>query len=580
MNEDFGTYTHIANLSTIASDADSDTLTYAVEKENTSEVDCLVYNNIKLNLTSVLNWNGIASCTISVNDGIVKINDTFVIQVIETNDPPVINSWNISNATWSTTTDDTPTLFENKTYLFNHTSSDVEGNPLYYSWYLDNTLQVTTKAWTYAIDYNGAGYHNVTLIVNDSFPNGYTHQYWNVTVINVNRPPTIENVPDNSTLEDTTPPNRWYNFSKYSSDPDNDALTYSITQNNSALINCMITQIRYMNCTKPTLNQFGSSTITVNVSDGYQTDADIFKVTVVQVNDQPTQNIPILNSTFKTNYTYENLTCYLNSVSDPENDKLTNSTVWLKNGISRTSVQIPFDTDYTSIKDYSGNKHNGTKVNEVYWLSPSSGQCKIGGCYNFSGTDDYINVTNFYNALPNGSKITLETWAKPKTTDVQFIFAQALQSGEIHLASTYTRCILGGQNYAYTTLSIDGNAVTANAWNYVACGWNGSDVWINVNGNYAYKNNTNTTKFCSTSSCHWKIGARYDNSLDFTGYIDEWRIYNYSLPREQQESHRNLKYDTIVSRELNANDQWKCQTTINDGIQDSNAKNSTILTIV
>jgi hypothetical protein len=74
--------------------------------------------------------------------------------------------------------------------VFEHTSSDLDEDTLFYSWLLDNFEMATTQNWTYLPGFDAAGPHNVTLVVSDG--DLFDSQQWSVTVINVNRAPVID----------------------------------------------------------------------------------------------------------------------------------------------------------------------------------------------------------------------------------------------------------------------------------------------------------------------------------------------------------------------------------------------------
>jgi hypothetical protein len=83
-----------------------------------------------------------------------------------------------------------PGVDEGSSLVFEHTSSDPDGDTLFYSWLLDNVQMATTQNWTYSPGYDAAGPHNVTLVVSDG--GLFDVQQWSVTVINVNRAPVID----------------------------------------------------------------------------------------------------------------------------------------------------------------------------------------------------------------------------------------------------------------------------------------------------------------------------------------------------------------------------------------------------
>jgi VCBS repeat-containing protein len=90
LSEDFGNFVAVVDLRALATDADGDALTFTIADENASEVDCAIAGGTQLELNSVLNWNGLASCTVQVSDGTAGANDTFAITVNPVNDAPVV----------------------------------------------------------------------------------------------------------------------------------------------------------------------------------------------------------------------------------------------------------------------------------------------------------------------------------------------------------------------------------------------------------------------------------------------------------------------------------------------------------
>jgi predicted glutamine amidotransferase len=128
--------------------------------------------------------------------------------VIIGNSPPSIDSF--------APADTTPEVYENSILEFTHASSDLDSDPLTYSWLLNGTEQSTAQNWTYEPVFESAGTFNVTLVVSDG--EEFVTQQWNVTVINVNRPPTASDLaisPTSPTTSDDLTASYIY------SDPDN-----------------------------------------------------------------------------------------------------------------------------------------------------------------------------------------------------------------------------------------------------------------------------------------------------------------------------------------------------------------------
>jgi len=68
--------------------------------------------------------------------------------------------------------------------VFEQVSSDLDGDPLYFVWLLDDVMQADTQNWTYTPGFSAAGVHNVTLLISDSY-GSIASQQWSVTVADV-----------------------------------------------------------------------------------------------------------------------------------------------------------------------------------------------------------------------------------------------------------------------------------------------------------------------------------------------------------------------------------------------------------
>jgi len=123
IDEDSGTTT-IGDISSYATDSDSDTLSFSISAENTSEVDCSVDSNGKnLKITPAANFYGTASCTVKVSDGSLSAEDTFSITVNAVQDTP----------TWKTIDKQKLDPDSTKTLDLSQYASDVDGDSLSFS---------------------------------------------------------------------------------------------------------------------------------------------------------------------------------------------------------------------------------------------------------------------------------------------------------------------------------------------------------------------------------------------------------------------------------------------------------------
>ncbi len=124
---------------------------------------------------------GTHAINISVNDTVKKNTTTIWFIIAEYNDPPNITAFAPNNTALNIT--------ENSSQQFNISVNEPDGDTVTYSWLLDGVEQSTTQNWTYYPNFGAAGVHNLTTVVSDGTLTD--SQYWNVTVINLNRVPVF-----------------------------------------------------------------------------------------------------------------------------------------------------------------------------------------------------------------------------------------------------------------------------------------------------------------------------------------------------------------------------------------------------
>lgn len=248
-----------------------------------------------ISITPVANANGgPATITVSVSDGVNTTQETFRIRVTPVNDAPVVSA-----------IPDVTTAEDTAVGPFNFTVNDVEtaagaltvtATSNSQSLVRDadivigGTGQNRTISLTPAPNANG-GPATITVTVSDGATT--TTQTFDVTITPVNDAPTVATIPDVTIDEDTTAGP--YTFRVGDVDNVDDGagpLTVIATSSNQSLIadsGIVLTGTganRTIEVT-PLANAFGTSTISVVVSDGILTTTTTFEVTVNSVNDLP-----------------------------------------------------------------------------------------------------------------------------------------------------------------------------------------------------------------------------------------------------------------------------------------------------
>jgi len=146
-------------------------------------------------------------------------------------------------------------------------------------WYLNGTPTVTNDNYTFTAGYDDAGVYNVTVVVSDGLAEA-SHE-WTLTVLDVNRAPTIDSYtplePEPQVDEGDN-----LNFTHTSSDPDEDPLSYSWLLDN-------LEQATNQNWTyTPSYEEAGTHNVTLVVSDsGGLFDSQQWNVTVNDINRPP-----------------------------------------------------------------------------------------------------------------------------------------------------------------------------------------------------------------------------------------------------------------------------------------------------
>jgi hypothetical protein len=201
-----------------------DTIAYTFEVPAAMQVEVTITAGVAT-FTPAKDWcgSGVIKFTGTGVKNTKATNTTAVkLTVACINDPPVI-------------TDYTPkanlTVAEGGTMQFKVVATDVDtaANLIRYKWTVDGALMGTViNSFNYTPNFEMAGIHNVTVFVNDTQVQ-VAYKWANVTVTNVNRPPSTTSVKINEPKANTT-------FTKgkavtfqaaTATDPDKDTMTYT-----------------------------------------------------------------------------------------------------------------------------------------------------------------------------------------------------------------------------------------------------------------------------------------------------------------------------------------------------------------
>lgn len=356
----------------------------------------------------------------------------------------------------------------------------------------------------------------------------------------------------------------------------------------------------------------GTHTVTVTCTDTTsntgQNSANLI------TNSAPTHDTPILTTTDTTlNSTLENLTAINVSFADANGDALTAIYDWRLNGTSIAVLNLPFDTNNaTGTKDYSLYRNHGTitdPTNNVTWQSGTTcGLPNSGGCYDFDGTDDFIDLSSSVSSLNFDSNASLSFWFRGTTDSCQSVYSisqvgAAQEYFTVHVGDGCTGSLTnelimvnrddGGvptDRLGYTTATrselFDGN------WHHVVLTWNLTDTTTSI-----YLDGDSKTVTVGTGSDSGRygdisgadavhIGTLVRSTGDccyLDGELDNVQVYDRAISTLQVSTIYNSglpKYNVTVSDETLVTENWSVAVTPSDENRDGITKISNNVTIL
>jgi hypothetical protein len=150
----------------------------------------------------------------------------------------------------------------------------------------------------------------------------------------------------------------------------------------------------------------------------------------------------VLNSSYNTNYSNENLTVYL-ELDSQTTEGIKTVTNWYLNSTSVAVLNMPFEAvssgnESSWTKDYTNFSNNGN-VTGATW-SGTSGYDGF-GAYAFDGTNDYIDVGNDSSLRSVREAVAITAWVK--SSDEGYVIAVDPPAGTVY---NFTTCSQTGRN--------------------------------------------------------------------------------------------------------------------------------------
>ncbi|MFC1704891.1 LamG-like jellyroll fold domain-containing protein [Nanoarchaeota archaeon] len=301
-------------------------------------------------------------------------------------------------------------------------------------------------------------------------------------------------------------------------------------------------------------------------------------------NSPPTQTAPILNSTYGTNYTYENLTCYNQSTADFDGDSVKNIYNWKKNGTSITVLNMPFEggSNSTYTKDYSGYGNDASAMGRT-WVSNGGYDGK--GVYYLDQTDIGLEILDSPSLDLEDFTVSLWVWYNDSNTQWERILVKKNNwndpnGWQIALNDENNNLeIVGSGSTTFNPVCVSDWETTDNQrWVHIAVIFNGSNAIAYCDG--AYKD-IGTIEPITANTENLTIGNIHSMAdRDWVGYIDDIMIFNGTLSAEQIKAIYENKTNTILSQETSVGDIWRCDITPNDGIEDGTTLSNNLTIIL
>jgi len=187
------------------------------------------------------------------------------------------------------------------------------------------------------------------------------------------------------------------------------------------------------------------------------------------------------------------------------------------------------ETEGNIAGDSSGNNHNGELIGGPRW-QPSDG--KIGGALEFDGVDDYVE-TNYATDLPTW---TVAAWVKSPAAP-----SADAPSGPVHRQNNYQI----NWNHPIDAFRGAAGVFVGEKWHAASFGQLQANTWYHLAATYdgenlkAYKdgvlitNNSDPEGAPYAESETLKLGRHAVDASYFGGTIDDVRIYNYALSKDE-----------------------------------------------
>ena len=208
---------------------------------------------------------------------------------------------------------------------------------------------------------------------------------------------------------------------------------------------------------------------------------------------------------------------------------------WTKSSNPLMSFYYPMNSGSPQ-QDFSGNSRDGVVIGGQHFSPNWQGECQIGGCLYFDGSNDQIDTNVTLGTVISDIEGSFSLWAKPTGAAPNVSFAY---SGDQTIASSFyagiSQASIGGLDrlwaFNYDTAEDRvGATYTIDQWAHL--------VWVHQGGRLIfYKDGVLVGSVESGNtqalSQEVRIGSSVGFGSPFRGYIDEVQVYPFALSPAQ-----------------------------------------------
>jgi hypothetical protein len=429
----------LLTLSNFFTEVDGESLIYATNALNGDGVLNIQLSGDQLILTSVANKFGTVSMEVTASDPQNNvISSTFQIVVNAVNDAPAFTisddiqvPKNFTETKFITVSAEAiPFGEENQVVTYSLSPASIA--------FANATINGSTGEVSFTAINDAVGSQEFTITANDNegTNNTYTQRFL-FEVLN-NLPPVVVAGLGNADINEDSPTNNIVNdVANVFSDPENDALTYSISDDFGGNVTVNLVGVAIQ--VTPSPNYYGSGTITVTAADANQSVSSTFTLTVNSVNDAPVLDNFIPEQTAVEDEFYS-FTIPANTFSDVDGDNLTIS-------VSGQPAWLIFDAQTLTLSGTPANENVGSFVLNV---SADDGEFSSNQGVNFI----VVNVNDLPQIISQPT-LTFDEDGAAQTIDLTTLFSD--DDGDV---LTFTLAAPKSEGSAIITATIVGNILT------------------------------------------------------------------------------------------------------------------------